>query len=78
MELLLARNKIYKVEFINVLKSVCDMNVSRLSELYDELLGSRKATITFNTRDMKILNEIVIQIMEMEVSIGSCSFHEEN
>lgn len=77
IEFLNANNKDCKVKFINILKDVTNVGVAKLSENYNDLLNSKSVIIEFNIYDLKKLNKIVIDIMEMNISIGNCSFHEE-
>lgn len=77
IEFLNAKNKDCRVKFINILKNITNLGVSELSEKYNDLLKSKSVVVEFNIDDVKKLNKIVIDIMEMNISIGNCSFHEE-
>lgn len=73
-----AKNKSQKVKFINILKKLTNLETTQLSEKYNDLLNSKPVLIEFNVSNIDEINHAVSEIMEMDVSIGDSSFHEEN
>ena len=45
IKFLSANNKIYRINFINILKKVTNMEVAQLSEKYNDLLNSKSANL---------------------------------
>ncbi|MEM0578780.1 hypothetical protein [Flavobacterium polysaccharolyticum] len=77
IELLKANNKDLKIKFINILKDKSIFNTKELAHLYDVLLESNIVVIKFKELDLISLDNIVMDLMDVGVSFGDCSFHEE-
>ncbi|KFF16055.1 hypothetical protein [Flavobacterium hydatis] len=77
IELLKATNKDFKIKFINILKDRSIFDTKELSYLYDILLDSKKVVIEFKESDLESLNNVVIELMDIGICFGDCSFHEE-
>jgi len=77
IELLKATNKDFKIKFINILKDKSIFDTKELSYLYDILLDSKKVIIKFKELDLESLDSIVMSLMDISISFGDCSFHEE-
>ena len=73
-----AKNKSQKIKFINILKKITNLEATQLSEKYNDLLNSKPVLIEFSVSNIDEINDAVGEIMEMDVSIGDSSFHEEN
>lgn len=78
IELLKAERKEYKYKFISLLKDNCFLNNYELSNIYDRLLRSEKVKINLTKTDNIYLNNFVLNLMDIEISIGVSSFHEES
>jgi hypothetical protein len=77
IELLKATNKDFKIKFINILKDRSIFDTKELSYLYDILLDSKIVVIEFKESDLESLNNVVIELMDIGICFGDCSFHEE-
>ena len=77
IELLQANKKSYKIKFINTLKDVSCHTSKELANFYDCLLESKRVIIKFKPMNTDCLNNIAINIMELDISLGDSSFHEE-
>ncbi len=78
IEFLSAKNKDYKIKFVNILKSTSTLSSTQLIEVYDKLLLSKNVMVEFeSTIDLNFLNDLIMELMELEIGIGDCSFHEE-
>jgi hypothetical protein len=77
IELLKATNKDFKIKFINILKDRSIFDTKELSYLYDILLDSKKVVTLFKESDLESLNNVIIELMDIGICFGDCSFHEE-
>lgn len=78
IELLKAENNSYRTKFISLIKSKSEISTVELSRLYDDLLNSSPIIIELDISNVEILNNLILEIMKLDISIGYCSFHEEN
>ncbi len=78
IEFLSAKNKDYKIKFVNILKNTSTLSSTQLIEVYDKLLLSKNVMVEFeSTIDLNFLNDLIMELMELEIGIRDCSFHEE-
>lgn len=78
IELLGTDNKNFRIKFIIILKDTSIFDTKTLSSLYDSLISFNKVVIEFKELDIPYLNDITEELIELEIWIGRCSFHEED